>query len=444
MSRGISTTFETEALYKLPVGVFILDPDSIVSLWNAVMEQWTGIDAEQIVGLPVTEFFPHFGEPYFWGRLAGIFAGGPPVVFSAQLHTSAVPCKTRQGNDRLQKTTVIPISREGGGWRAMCVVQDETDLSSLIVEIAGIRDALRLEIAHRTKAEAELRRQNAFLETLLDTIPSPIYCTGPDERYLSCNRAFEGLWGRTRQEIAGKTPEELWPDQAPDFMRLEDDVLLKNPGAKRVEVGVRDVAGKYHEMILFKASYPDPDGGVGGIVGVAMDITEHKENLRKIEYLAHHDALTGLPNRKLFLERLEHALAVAKRTQSLVGLIYIDLDRFKDINDSLGHHAGDQALVEFSRRVLDRLRETDTMARIGGDEFVVIAENIKFPADLSVIASKIDDCLKPPMPLAGIMTTVRASIGVSCHPWHGDTPDALIRAADQDMYQRKKDRHICE
>jgi diguanylate cyclase (GGDEF)-like protein/PAS domain S-box-containing protein len=444
MSRCISTTFETEALYKLPVGVFILESDSIVSLWNAILEEWTGIDAEKIVGLPITEFFPHFGEPYFGERLAGIFAGGPPVVFSAQLHTSAVPCKTRHGKDRLQKTTVIPISRAGGGWRALCVVQDETDLSSLITEIAGIRDALRLEIARGTKAEAELRRQNAFLETLLNTIPSPIYCTGPDGRYISCNMAFEGLWGKTRQEIAGKKPKELWPKATPDFMRLGDDVLLKKPGTKRVEAGVRDVTGKYHEMIVFKASYPDADGGVGGIVGVAMDITEHKDNLRKIEYLAHHDALTGLPNRKLFLERLEHALAGAKRTQSLVGLIYLDLDRFKDINDSLGHHAGDQALIEFSRRVLDKLRETDTMARIGGDEFVVIAENIKFPADLSVIASKIEDCLKPPMPLAGIMTPVRASIGVSCHPWHGDTPDALLRAADQDMYQRKKDRRSGE
>ncbi|MBF0481242.1 MAG: diguanylate cyclase [Desulfovibrionaceae bacterium] len=444
MSRGISTTFEADALYKLPVGVFILEPDSIVSLWNAVLEEWTGIEAEKIVGLPITEFFPHFGEPYFGERLAGIFAGGPPVVFSAQLHTSAVPCKTRQGKDRRQKTTVIPIGGEGGAWRALGMIQDETDLSSLIAEIAGIRDALRLEIASRTKAEAELRRQNAFLETLLDTIPSPIYYTGPDGRYLSCNKAFEGLFGKTREQIAAKTPEELWPKTTPNFMRQEDDVLLESPGVKRVEAGVRDVAGKYREMILFKASYPDPDGGVGGIVGAAMDITEHKENLRKIEYLAHHDALTGLPNRKLFLERLEHALAGAKRTASLIGLIYIDLDRFKDINDSLGHHAGDQALIEFSRRVLDKLRETDTMARIGGDEFVVIAENIKFPADLSVIAAKIEESLRAPMPLAGIMTQIRASIGVSCHPWHGDDPDALIRAADQDMYQRKKDRRLEE
>jgi diguanylate cyclase (GGDEF)-like protein len=163
------------------------------------------------------------------------------------------------------------------------------------------------------------------------------------------------------------------------------------------------------------------------------------------KYKAMHDALTGLPSRLLFMERLEHALVQAQRHGHRLAVMFIDLDRFKLINDSLGHEAGDRMLKEVARRLKLRLREGDTVARLGGDEFVMLLEEITTPQDTLLVAQKLVRELAAPFSLAGQNVTVTASIGVSTYPEGSNDSATLLRQADAAMYDAKANgRNLCQ
>lgn len=182
----------------------------------------------------------------------------------------------------------------------------------------------------------------------------------------------------------------------------------------------------------------------GGMVVLRSDITALKESERAAQLLAQHDALTGLPNRRVLHERLQQALARARRSAETVAVLVIDLDGFKNVNDVHGHTAGDEVLRMAAERLKGSLRVTDTVVRLGGDEFVVIAESLGPGADIGAVASKIITSLSRPLPpvwttdLAAPEIQIGCSIGISHYPKHGDDPDALIQLADTAMYQSKQ------
>ena len=177
--------------------------------------------------------------------------------------------------------------------------------------------------------------------------------------------------------------------------------------------------------------------GVGYRMGTMLDISERKQAEERIRYLAHHDALTGLPNRVLLLEQLESLLALARRRSNQLAVLFLDLDHFKTVNDSLGHHAGDLLLTEVARRLRAAVRDADVVARQGGDEFLIVMADIAAPADAAAVAAKLLAAVTAPFDIEGHTVSVAPSIGISAFPRDGTTADELIRNADSAMYSAK-------
>jgi diguanylate cyclase (GGDEF)-like protein len=182
----------------------------------------------------------------------------------------------------------------------------------------------------------------------------------------------------------------------------------------------------------------DATGRVHRMIGVSQDITERKRQEEEARYLAYHDTLTGLPNRRLLDDRLRQALFLAQRRDGRVALLVVDLDNFKQVNDALGHRAGDAVLREAAHRVAGCLRKADTLARHGGDEFVVVIPDLRLDADLQVVAEKILRSLEPTFHVDGRDFAIGASIGISLYPGDAGDGEALLRNADVAMYRAKQ------
>ncbi|WP_229458866.1 GGDEF domain-containing protein [Massilia glaciei] len=178
----------------------------------------------------------------------------------------------------------------------------------------------------------------------------------------------------------------------------------------------------------------DEQGRVEAVAGTARDITERKANEERVRRSANYDSLTGLPNLSLFRDRLDHEIKHALRTGLPLALLFIDLDGFKAVNDELGHAAGDELLRQAAHRINGCVRDTDTVARIGGDEFTVILTDVTREAHIDVIARELLDALGAPFPLGPQNATISASIGISLSPQDSIVPDMLVRNADLAMY----------
>jgi diguanylate cyclase (GGDEF)-like protein len=174
------------------------------------------------------------------------------------------------------------------------------------------------------------------------------------------------------------------------------------------------------------------------MIGVSQDITERKRQEEEARFLAYHDTLTGLPNRRLLDDRLRQAVFAAQRRDARVALMVIDLDQFKQVNDALGHRAGDSVLREVANRIAGCLRKADTLARHGGDEFVVVIPDVHQDGDCQVVAEKILRALVPPFHVDGRDFTIGASIGLSLYPVDAGDGEALLRNADAAMYRAKQ------
>ena len=213
---------------------------------------------------------------------------------------------------------------------------------------------------------------------------------------------------------------------------------LRSAGRWQGEIWNRRKNGEVFPEWLSISPVTNEQGEVTNYVGVFADITTIKESERQLLHLAHHDPLTGLPNRLLFSARLEHALQQARRVPATIGLLFLDLDRFKNVNDSLGHALGDELLTQAAHRLRSCVRQQDTVARLGGDEFIVILQNLSDARDAGAVAEKILEALQQPFALTGHEVTVTASIGISLHPDDGQEGDTLLRNADAAMYRAKE------
>ena len=206
-------------------------------------------------------------------------------------------------------------------------------------------------------------------------------------RYLGCNRAFEQFIGSTRQQLHGKSVYELSPKDLADRYFAADKALFDNPGVQTYEAFVQSANGERRNVMFNKATFNKSDGSLGGLVGIIVDITERKNAEEALWNEANFDQLTKLPNRRLFLDRLQQEIKKAKRSAKTIALMFIDLDRFKEVNDTLGHETGDQLLVEAASRITSCVHMTDTVARLGGDEFTVILTDIDDPAHVEHVAN---------------------------------------------------------
>ena len=182
----------------------------------------------------------------------------------------------------------------------------------------------------------------------------------------------------------------------------------------------------------------DETGCFTGYHGVGTDVTERVRSAEQFRHLAHHDMLTGLPNRRLLTDRMEQAIALARRSHSRVGLMLLDLDDFKVINDTEGHSVGDQVLVTVALRLRNGVRESDTVARLGGDEFVILLQDPGQTHDISRIASKVIEAVREPLMIGNSHYQLGVSIGIALFPDHGDSTERLMQQADIAMYEAKR------
>ena len=294
--------------------------------------------------------------------------------------------------------------------------------------------ALSHELSERKQAEAGIR----LAATVFDTVDTAAMVTDKDTRIIKVNPAFSVITGYSPEEALGKTPSFLSSGAHPVEFYKEMWDTLKATGSWQGEISNRRKNGEFYTEWLSINEVSDNEGRLTHYVALFSDISERKAAEAHMHNLAHYDVLTGLPNRALLSDRLQQSIAAAKRERSRMALMFIDLDRFKPINDTLGHHIGDLMLKEVAKRMLECLRESDSAARIGGDEFVVLLPLIETESDAVAVAEKIRNTLEQSFELAGRSLNISSSIGVAVYPEHGGDEKSLLKNADIAMYYAKE------
>ncbi len=264
-----------------------------------------------------------------------------------------------------------------------------------------------------------------------------ILITDADNRILAVNQEFTKLTGYSQEEVIGQNPSMLSAGTTSSEIFQEMWSALQTRDHWRGELWDRRKNGEPFPKRLSISVVRDPAGKVINYIGAFEDITDRKAAEDKIRFLAHHDALTGLPNRFSLYERLEQNMVFARRFDESLAVMLIDLDHFKTINDTLGHHIGDQLLVQVAKRLQHAVRESDIVARLGGDEFVVVLAGVDNEADVSEIASKIVVQLSEPYHLVGNELRTSPSVGVCFYPEDAAETSELIKSADIAMYHAK-------
>ncbi|MCG7867022.1 MAG: diguanylate cyclase, partial [Candidatus Thiodiazotropha taylori] len=309
--------------------------------------------------------------------------------------------------------------------------------------------AIARDISEIKSAQLEIERQRTLLQQVIDGVSDPILMIDTDYTVQLMNHAARAA--APAKALASAQPKcyaishhidhpcqgEDHPCPLNQVMQSKQTVKVvhKHPG--------QDGATRTFELLanpLF-----DEHGDITGIIESGRDITDYlsvveqlRKNQHRLDHIAHHDPLTGMPNRLLFVDRLQQAIFKAKRSNSMVALLFIDLDRFKQINDSFGHPTGDQILKEAAIRLKTMIREVDTIARVGGDEFTVILDQIDHTQDIVKIAEKLLGAFTQGFKILDKELFLSSSIGISIYPQDSDDPNTLIRNADSAMYKAKE------
>ncbi|MEY4906680.1 MAG: hypothetical protein RL260_398 [Pseudomonadota bacterium] len=314
---------------------------------------------------------------------------------------------------------------------------EDAEERALFSEIASDMSFALTQFHQREQWRAGEDR-NRLHAAALESTQDGVIVTDMHRTIVSVNRAFTEITGYSQADAVGQTTNFLRSDRhSTDFHdSLRDNVLQH--GRWQGELWSQRKEGTNQVLWSSVATVSDEHGLPTHMVTVFTDITAKKEVESRLQQLAHVDSLTGLPNRLMVLSRMEHALAAARRQQHKVAVLYIDLDNFKNVNDSLGHNAGDQLLLGVARRLAQRTRREDTLARLGGDEFILLLETLRDSEDAAAVAQELLLLLSSPFDVGPSEVYVQASIGISLYPEDGTEVEDLLRDADTAMYQAKR------
>lgn len=296
-------------------------------------------------------------------------------------------------------------------------------------------------VTNLKQTKGELEESQNQLQSIIRNVMDGIITINESGEIQGFNPAAEQIFGYSQQEVLGKNVKILMPE--PDRSKHDGYIsrYLSTGQGKILGVRGREVIAVRRNGEKFPMELSASEMRLGGLryfIGIVRDITERKLVEEKLAYFAHHDYLTELPNRILFLNRLEHANLLAKRNNYKVAVLFLDLDGFKKINDTLGHDGGDQLLREVSRRLKEAIRSSDMVARVGGDEFTFVLINIGSYENAALMAHKIIAALSKPFELKGQQCHVGGSIGISIYPDDAQDTETLIRQADEAMYLVKR------
>ncbi|MHC5595299.1 MAG: CHASE2 domain-containing protein, partial [Nostoc sp.] len=309
-------------------------------------------------------------------------------------------------------------------------------------------------IAHM---QEEWKRSKEFLHQVINTIPDPIFVKNEQHQWVVLNEAYCRFLGYPNKLLIEKSDYDFFPKHEADVFRQQDELVLRTQEPQEHEEEFTNADGQTYQIATKRSLHKDSAGNLF-LVGVIRDITQRKlmeEHLKRtaaelfrsnnelklkqdhLRYLAYHDPLTGLSNRKFFTEQLYESLHWAQHNNLLLGLLFIDLDGFKQINDTLGHETGDHLLMTIAKRLSNSLRASDTVSRLGGDEFTVILRAIPNVQIAARVAEKILSSINKPIVLDGDTIRVSASIGISVYPDNSQDSETLIKQADAAMYRAK-------
>ncbi|MCW8908646.1 MAG: EAL domain-containing protein [Sedimenticola sp.] len=377
---------------------------------NRKMEEMLGCPRDEIIGATPERFSPRY-QP-----------DGSLSVQCARERISAALA----GEPQLFEWTHL---RADGG-----KVQTEVSLNRIDSQGAPVLTARIHDISARKQREEETR----LAASVFDGTSEAIVITDREGTILQVNRAFSGITGFLPEEAIGQTPRLLRSDYHGESFYRQFWEQLTASGSWQGEIWNRRKSGEIHPVWQNISAIRDSSGGIVQYISIFSDITDKKMSEQRIEHLAHYDVLTDLPNRVLFNERCEHALTRARREGHELVLMFLDLDRFKHINDSLGHPVGDQLLQQVAGRLLKLVREEDTVARLGGDEFVVVLEEVADSNVVPSVAEKLLGAFAEPFTVNGRLLHVSASIGIALYPADGQDVTTLVRNADAAMYRAKE------
>ncbi|RTL55792.1 MAG: EAL domain-containing protein [Rhodocyclaceae bacterium] len=401
-------------LDALPAMVFMIGPDSRYRFINrAAREFFSGEGLPQLnngeYGTDAASRYLRQCNPTLFDRHADemrqLMAGKVDQVFSE--HTMQL--------------------REGLRWHQLMARRIEAEGAEGVVAMVS-------DITGRKDAETQLH----LAASVFKASAEGILVTDEAVNVLSVNAAFTQITGYTSEDMIGQNPKKLASGQHHAAFYKDMWLALKEKGLWQGEIVNRRKNGRIYPEWLTISAVRDDLGKVCNYVGVFSDITERKASEERIRHLSEHDFLTGLPNRILFQDRVSHVIAHSERNGARFALLFIDLDRFKTVNDTLGHHIGDLLLKEVANRIGTCVRSTDTVSRQGGDEFLVLLENIEQPEDAGRVAEKLLERLADTCVLEGHELHITPSIGIALYPEDGRDMTTLIKHADVAMYHSKE------
>ncbi len=411
----------TITLHSIGDAILATDADERIMLMNPVAERLTGWPQAEALGRPVAEVF----------TIVDAFTGAP----------AEGPVATVVRDRRVVGMTdqIMLVARDGTRHHisdSAAPIRDAHDaLQGVVLVFRDISDEYRLREA--------LANSELHFRTLANSGQALVWTSGLDMGCDYFNEPWLRFTGRTlEQELGGGWTEGVHPDDlARSLETYQTAFAARMPFT--MEYRLRNASGEYRWIIDQGSPRYDTQGQFLGYVGHCLDITDAKRAEVEIERLAYHDALTGLPNRILLLDRLTQALATARRSRRCGALMFVDLDQFKRINDVHGHATGDAVLCEVAERLEYFLREEDTVARLGGDEFVILLPDLTASLDeagslVMAVAEKIRSRLESPITISGQEFVSSASIGITVFPKDVETVDDLMREADTAMYRAKE------
>lgn len=309
----------------------------------------------------------------------------------------------------------------------------EVSLNRIVLEDKTYLQGIVRDVTERKLHDAQVSKLSSVMEQTADIV----IVTDTLGKIEYVNPSFEKITGYTYAEAVNKTPHFLASGKhKPEFYRHLWDTITTGNSYSNIFINRRKDGSLYYEEKTI-TPIKDYTGTITHFVSTGKDISERIQVQERLQHMAHHDALTDLPNRNLFLDRLQQSLTRARWHNRLVAVMFMDLDRFKNINDTLGHNVGDQLLLQLSERLNKSVRDGDTIARFGGDEFAILLDDIDSDSHISSLAEKLLDTMAKPFKINKQELFVTASIGVSIFPNDGEDSDTLLRNADVAMYRAK-------
>ena len=407
---------------RSPVGIFEVDSEGSLVYMNRRWEELTGLSIEELLGQGWIRAIHPDDLGMVTAQWTESMSGGREFVSEFRL---------RHGDGQVRWVA----SRSNP-------IRDEYDR---LVGHVGIA----IDVTERKNAETELHESLEMLQTMSDSLPVLIGFVDADQRYLFNNVVYEEWYGVSRDQITGHSVREVMGEES--YERVRSDIEAALAGESRVKEFLQTYPdGKTRTCEASLMPQQGEDGEVRGYWILAQDITSRKRSENQIRDLAYFDVLTGLPNRQFFQTELDQAIARGKAKESMVGVVFVDLDRFKNVNDTLGHEGGDRLLAQVARRLVDVAGQSAEfgnaseapgfvpLARFGGDEFTLFVESLESEEALESLTGRIMESLSEPIEVDGRSISITATLGVAVFPRDAEDASDLLRLADSAMYEGKR------